>query len=96
MKKLLLKLLGNSIYQPEQIDVENMQKWLYLSYKDSGFKSYYTMRKKYLVNMMLTDLSDKDRHEIRGRLFELQGLQTNITAEWKKRKLENKETKKKP
>lgn len=86
MKKILLKLLGNSIYQPEQSDVKKMQNWLFKSYKDEGFKNYYTMRKKYLVNLLLLDLSDKERAETKGRLNELQGLSTNINSEFKKRK----------
>lgn len=85
LKRLLLKLIGNDIYQPEEIEVENMRKWLYLSYKDSGFKNYYTMRKKYLVNMLLLDLSDIERAKTQGRLDELKGLSVNINAENKRR-----------
>jgi len=85
-RKIIIKLLGNRIYQPEQVDVKKMQDWLYKSYKDEGFKNYYTMRKKYLVNLLLLDLSEKDRAETRGRLNELQGLSTNINAESKKHK----------
>ena len=81
MKKLLLKLLGNSIYQPEAIDTKKMKDWLYRSYKEEGFKHYYTMRKKYLVNYLLMELSDKQRAEARGRLLELQALSTNINSE---------------
>lgn len=81
MKKLLLKLLGNSIYQSKPVDIKKMKDWLYLSYKNEGFKHYYTMRKKYLVNYLLMDLSEKQRTEARGRLLELQGLSTNINSE---------------
>lgn len=88
VKKLLLKLLGNSIYQPEPIDVQKMQDWLWKCHKDPGFKSYYTMRKKYLVNLLLMDLSDKERAKAQGRLEELKGLSTNINAEFKRRKNE--------
>lgn len=93
MKKLLLKLLGNSIYQPELIDTKKMQDWLWKSYKDEGFKNYYTMRKRYLVNLQLQRLSDQDRLETRGRLLELQGLASNINSEAKKKKLETKKGK---
>ena len=86
MRKFLLKLLGNSIYQPEPIDEKKMQDWLYRSFKDDGFKNYYTMRKKYLVNLQLMDLSDKERAKAQGRLEELKGLSTNINAEYKRRK----------
>lgn len=86
IKRLLIKLLGNDIYQPEPIEAKKMQDWLFNSYQDDGFKHYYTMRKKYLVNMLLLDLSEKDRAEARGRLNELKGLSTNINSEFKRRK----------
>ena len=84
IKKLLLKFLD--IYQPEPIDTQKMQDWLFKSYKDSGFKNYYSMRKKYLVNLLLLDLSDKERAKAQGRLEELKGLSINIGAEFKRRK----------
>ena len=86
IKKLLLRVLGNGIYQPGPIETKKMQDWLFQSYKDSGFKNYYTMRKKYLVNMLLMDLSEHNRAKIQGRLEELQGLSTNINTEVKNRK----------
>lgn len=86
IKRILLKLIGNDIYQAETIDVKKMQDWLWKCYKDDGFKHYYTMRKKYLVNLLLLDLSDKDRAKTQGRLEELKGLSTNINAEFKKKK----------
>ena len=52
IKKLLLRLLGNDIYQPEPIEVKKLEDWLFKCYKDPGFTSYYTMRKKYLVNLL--------------------------------------------
>lgn len=94
IKKLLLKFLGNDIYQPEEIEAKKMQDWLYKCHKDEGFKHYYTMRKKYLVNLQLLDISDKDRAEARGRLNELKGLSVNINSEFKRRKEEKKEDKK--
>lgn len=86
LKRLLIKLLGNDIYQPEQIEVKKMQDWLFKCYQDEGFKHYYTMRKKYLVNLQLTDLSDKERAKAQGRLEELRALSTNINSEFKRRK----------
>ena len=86
IKKLLLKLLGNDIYQPEVIEVKKMQDWLFKSYKDSGFKHYYTMRKKYLVNLLCLDLKDSERYKAQGRLEELKGLSINIGTEYKRRK----------
>lgn len=85
-KKLLIKFLGNGIYQPELIEAKKMQDWLFRCYKDEGFKNYYTMRKKYLVNLLLLDLSDKERLKSQGRLDELRGLATNINSEFNSRK----------
>ena len=90
IKKLLLKLLGNDIYQTETMEVKKMQDWLFKSYQEEGFKNYYTMRKKYLVNLLLLDLTEKERAKAQGRLEELRGLATNINAEFKKRKDLNK------
>ncbi len=89
-RKIILKILGNDIYQPELMEVKKMQDWLFKSYKDEGFKNYYTMRKKYLVNLLLLDLSDKERAKTQGRLEELRGLSTNINTEFGKRKGLNK------
>ena len=86
LKKILLKLLGNEIYQPEPIEVKKLQDWLFKCHKDEGFKHYYTMRKKYLVNLMLLDLSQKERAKAQGMLAELKGLSTNINSEFKRRK----------
>ena len=86
IKKLLLKLLGNDIYQPEPIDMKKMQAWLYASYQNDGFKNYYTTRKRYLVNLLLLDISDKERLRTQGRLEELKGLSTNINSEFLRRK----------
>jgi len=86
LKKILLKLLGNDIYQPEQIEVKKMQDWLFKCYQDEGFKHYYTMRKKYLVNLQLCKLSDEERAKAQGRMEELKGLSTNINSEFKRRK----------
>jgi len=86
IKRFLIKLLGNGIYQPEVIEVKKMQDWLFRCYKDEGFKHYYSMRKKYLVNMLLLDLSEKERAKLQGRLEELKGLTTNINSEFKNRK----------
>jgi hypothetical protein len=86
MKKLLLKLLGNSVYQAEQVDYKKMQDWLFKSYKDEGFKHYYTMRKKYLMSLLSMDIEGKERYKAIGRLEELRGLSANINSEVKRRK----------
>jgi hypothetical protein len=86
IKKILLKLLGNSIYSPEPIDSQKMQDWLFKSYKDDGFKHYYTMRKKYLMSLLALDIDGKERMKAIGRLEELKGLSANINNEFKRRK----------
>lgn len=88
IKKLLLKLLGNNIYTPEKIELEKMQDWLYKSYKDQGFTNYFTMRKKYLINLLALGLEGKEQQRVLGRLEELRGLATNIKTEVNNRKKE--------
>lgn len=84
--KLLLKLLGNNLYQPGIIELKKMQEWLFKSYKDEGFTHYYTMRKKYLVNLLALGLEGKEQQKTLGRLEELKALATNINSEGKKKK----------
>jgi hypothetical protein len=91
--KYLLKLLQNRLYQQEPIEVQKMKDWLFKSYKEEGFKNYYTMRKKYLVNLLLLDMSDKERQKTQGQLQELLALSNNIKTVAKERKeLENKKS----
>lgn len=86
MRKFLLKLLGNSIYIPEPIDEKKMQDWLCMSFRDDGFKNYYTTRKRALVNLILWEDDKTKRAELQGRLRELGGLSVNITEEYQRRK----------
>ena len=96
MIKLILKLLGNRIYDLEPIDSKKLQDWLFKSFEDDGFKHYYTMRKKYIMSLLGLGIEGKEQWELLGRLKELQGLATNINAEFVKRsKLAKKEAKKK-
>lgn len=91
MMKYILKLLQNRLYQQEPIEVQKMKDWLFKSYKEEGFKNYYTMRKKYLVNLLLLDLSEKERAKTQGKLEELVVLSNNInTVVSERKKLENK------
>lgn len=89
--KILLKLLGNNLYQPGIIEVKKMQDWLFKAYKDEGFTHYYTMRKKYLVNLLSLGIEGKEQSEALGRLNELRALAANINSEGKR--LENKKEK---
>jgi len=86
MKKLLLKILGDSVYQLEPIDEKKMKDWLLKSYKDEGFKHYYSMRKKYLVSLLALGISGKEQAETLGRLNELKALSSNIASEYKRKK----------
>lgn len=88
IRKLLLKLLGNSIYQPGQIEIKRMQEWLFKAYGDEGFKHYYTMRKKHLYSYLaLQSVKGEDRWIAQGRLEELKSLSANITKEALARKV---------
>lgn len=92
--KYLLKLLQNRLYQQEPIEVQKMKDWLFKSYKEEGFKNYYTMRKKYIVNLLLLDIEDKERYKAMGRLEELTALSNSIrTVVSERKKLENKKAK---
>jgi hypothetical protein len=94
MMKWILKLLQNRLYQQESIEVQKMKDWLFKSYKEEGFKNYYTMRKKYLVNLLLLDLSEKERFKAQGKLEELAVLSNNMaTVVSERKKLENKKGK---
>ena len=91
--KWILKLLQNKLYQQEPIEVQKMKDWLFKSYKEEGYRNYYTMRKKYLVNLLLLDISDKERWKAHGRLEELAALSNSIRTVVKERKeLENKKS----
>lgn len=86
MKKLLLKLFNRFVYMPEGIDKAKMSAWLFASYKDDGFKNYYTMRKRALVNAIIIEDDPVKRAELKGGLNELKALASNIAEEYKKRK----------
>lgn len=83
--KILLRLLGNQIYQPGQIELKKMKEWLFKAFKDEGFTHYYTMRKKYLVNMLSLGIEGKEQQKYLGRLEELKSLAGNVNSEGKKK-----------
>jgi len=91
--KILLKILGNNVYQIDKIDEAKMRDWLFKSFAEEGFKHYFTMRKKYLMGLLGLGAEGKEQQRLLGRLDELKGLQANITAEYKRRKLENEKAK---
>jgi len=85
MKKWLLSLVIPFLYKPEGIDEQKLKDWLFASYANDGFKHYYTMRKRQLVNLMLIEDDPVKRAEARGRLNELKALSANISDEKKRR-----------
>jgi len=80
IKKLCLKILGDSIYTPEKVEEDALHKWLIHAWNDRGFKGYYTMRKKSLVNLLALGLEGKEQWKIVGRLEELKALSSNINT----------------
>ena len=89
IKKWLIKFIHDDLYSMEEIEKAKLQKWLLMSYKDYGFKHYYTMRKKYIINLLALGLEGKEMHEAVGRLKELEALKENIKAEFKRVEAEN-------
>ena len=68
------------------MDAKKMKSWLWKSFEDEGFKHYYSMRKKYLINLLALGIEGKEQAEALGRLKELKALASNITEEFKIRK----------
>lgn len=84
IKKYLLRFL-------EDIDITNVQPeklYIFLKklYNDDGYKSYYTVRKKYLMELLTTDLSEQQREQTLGRLKELKALSANIKTAYQREK----------
>lgn len=101
MKKLILKILIRLIKLNISdnlgiVDRDKLNKWLYVSYKDEGWKQYYTLRKKSLLSLLSLGVEhDREYWEIVGRMKELTALSNNISFEVKsrlkkKKKLESK------
>lgn len=86
LKKWFIRYVG--IYTPEPIDEKKLKDWLFKSYKDSGFKQYYTMRKRVIVNLLILEDDPVKRAKLQGRLEELGGLSASLKAEVERRKEE--------
>lgn len=86
--KLLIKLVRLNISNDlGVVDRDKLQKWLYVSYKDDGWKQYYTLRKKSLLQLLsLGAGNDEEYWKIVGRMAELKALSNNITGEVDRRK----------
>ena len=94
--KILIKLLGDNFSQLNQTDIPKLQEWLFDAYKNNGYAQYYTLRKKYISNLMSVGLSWEDYLICLGRIQELRSLNQNINQEVKRREnLKNKKVKKK-
>lgn len=85
--KLLVKLVNLNVKETlSSVDQSILSKWLYISYKDNGWKQYYTLRKKTLLQMLSLGIdNDKEYWQIVGRMKELQALSVNINQEVKRR-----------
>ena len=100
MKKLIVKLLVklvnlNISENLGVVDQTLLSKWLYTSYKDNGWKQYYTLRKKTLLQLLSLGIdNDKEYWQTVGRIKELQALGTNINSELKRREKKEKQKEK--
>ena len=81
--KLLIKLTKLNISDNlGRVDRDKLNRWLYVSYKDDGWKQYYTLRKKSLLQLLSLGISDSNEYwKIVGRLEELKALSVNISIE---------------
>jgi len=71
--RLLLRLLSDKSYKMIKDDV--IQEWLVsLSSSDSGYKGYYTIRKKAILGVLGIGLEQKEYWTNLGRLAELKHL----------------------
>lgn len=80
LKKLLLKIIKDDVYQIGPVDTKIMEDWLRFSFRDNGFKHYYTMRKKSLASLLMLGIEGKEQYETLGRLKELKQLSTAINS----------------
>lgn len=61
--------------QSSKFDQERMEEWLaLLSSEKSGYKDYYTYRKKEILETMAVGLPERDYLKYQGRLAELKLL----------------------
>lgn len=90
MIKFILKLLQNKIYTQEPYEIKKMQDWLWKSFKEEGFKNYYTMRKKYLWTAIVLEDDNMKRAKLKGRYEELLMMKNNMMTEADRRKKDKK------
>jgi len=85
IKRLLLRFLQDDIYKIDAIEIDKLRDWLNSCHTSSGFKHYYTLRKKNLMSLLALDVKNVERYKVLGRLEELKALSTNINTEFKRR-----------
>jgi len=91
--RLLLRLLSDKSYKMIKDDV--IQEWLVsLSSSDSGYKGYYTIRKKAILGVLGIGLEQKEYWTNLGRLAELKHL-NNLSMDLIKKRDAKKNKKKK-
>lgn len=66
-----------------KIDSEKLKSWLFKNYEDIGFKSYYTLRKNNIKDLLAIGVEGKEYWKLLGRLEELHSLKENIEKEFK-------------
>lgn len=86
--KILIRLVNLNLSESYGVvDKQKLDKWLYVSYKDEGWKQYYTLRKKSLLQLLSLGVENNSEYwKTVGRMQELNALSTNINAEIKRRK----------
>lgn len=85
--KLLLKLVYNEV-EVKAVDLNRMNEWLVsLTSTESGFKDYYTVRKRNITDNMSTGLEQKEYWIMVGRLHELKYLAATAEDVLKKDKV---------
>jgi hypothetical protein len=86
--KILVRLVNLNLSESYGVvDKQKLDKWLYVSYKDEGWKQYYTLRKKSLLQLLSLGVENNSEYwKTVGRMQELNALSTNINAEIKRRK----------
>lgn len=100
MKKILVKILTkltnfNSFNDFGIVDESKISKWFYISYKDDGWKNYYTLRKRNILALLSLGVDrDEEYWQLVGRMKELKSLSANINLELARRKKKEAKSKK--
>ena len=92
--RLLLRLLSDKSYKMIKNDV--IQEWLMsLSSSDSGYRGYYTIRKRAILGLLSIGLEQKEYWTNLGRLAELKHL-NQLSMDLIKKQTTKKKERKKP